>query len=96
MYAIRSYYAPDNVVLRSTRTALRLLELSEPEDAEGRSILSVLTDPVLQLLARRWLEQLDRGEEIREEFPMEGAGGSGAAWYRVDARNITFGSYNFV
>lgn len=87
--------SPDNVVLRSTRAALRLLELSEPEDAEGRSILSVLTEPVLQLLARRWLEQLDRGEEIREEFPMEGGGGSGAAWYRVDARNISFGGRGF-
>lgn len=82
------FLSPDHVVLRATRAGAELFGYTGRQEMEGLSIFSVLRDPVLVLLARRWLDDLDRGNDISEEFPIENEGRSGLAWYRVSGRNI--------
>lgn len=91
----------DDSVLKISGRTLEYLRYGDRSEVVGRNVLSVIRNPVLQLLARKWLEKLNKGMEIDESFPLERENNDQFAWFHIRAVNVNregrlFGKVVFV
>lgn len=79
------YLRADNTIRQVSRAARQYFDLGEVADCQGRGLLEVIGNPVLALLARRWLAELDAGRAVDEEFPLDRQKNDQYEWFRVRA-----------
>src|SRR5690554_6730791 len=60
---------PENCVLKISVSACEYLGIDTPDNAPGKSIFKLITDPVLLLLMKRWTQTLAGGASVEEVFP---------------------------
>lgn len=81
--------APDNTVLTMSREARRYLRVGDRDPVVGKNIFSFLNNPILIMLLRKWLENLNKGIDINESFPLDRLRKDQYEWFHLSATNVS-------
>jgi PAS domain S-box-containing protein len=77
----------DNTVLKMSPIAARYFNLSSCHEAEGKSILDLVKNPILLLLVKKWFEKLNQDMKVDEVFPLDRLRTDQYEWFHVRAAN---------
>ncbi len=76
---------PDHTIRKMSKRAMQYFGNSPAAEFAGRSIFSVLENPVLLLLVKKWFARLETGKSIDEYIPLDTFKTGRYEWYHVKA-----------
>ncbi len=81
------FLGPENNILSMNKVARQYFNIDTPAVPQETDFFSVIENPVLHLLVKKWFEKLNKGMEIDEIFPLDQNDSDKYEWFRVRALN---------
>jgi len=81
------FLGPENNILKMNRVARQFFAVDTGTALEGTGFFSIIENPVLVLLVKKWFEKLNKGIEIDEIFPLDLMQSDRYEWFHVRALN---------
>jgi len=88
------FLSPENRICRMSRSMREYLNVSSASEVEGKCIQDLITNPILLLLLKKWLEKIDLGQTVDESFPLDIEHDDQYRWYHVKASRVDLGGKN--
>lgn len=82
------FLSPENHICRMSRSMREYLNVSSPEEIEGKCIQDLIENPILLLLIKKWLEKIDIGQTVDESFPLDIEHDDQYRWFHVKAKRV--------
>jgi len=81
------FLGPGNEILKMNKVACQYFGIETGSCHEGSGIFTVIGNPVLNLLVKKWVDKLNRGMEVDEIFPLDQLKTDTYDWFHVRALN---------